>query len=105
MTELGLANAGRGCLFLEPCSASQQLPDPIDLVHLGLIMVINLSFGLTTPPVGTALFVACKVGKISMEKLIPPLLPLLACMLVVLMGVTYWPEVYWWLPRSFGLVK
>jgi tripartite ATP-independent transporter DctM subunit len=77
----------------------------IDLVHLGLIMVINLSFGLTTPPVGTALFVACKVGQISMEKLIAPLLPLLACMLVVLMGVTYWPEIYWWLPRSFGLVK
>jgi tripartite ATP-independent transporter DctM subunit len=77
----------------------------IDLVHLGLIMVINLSFGLTTPPVGTALFVACKVGKISMEKLIPPLLPLLGCMLVVLLGVTYFPEVYWWLPRSFGLVK
>ena len=77
----------------------------IDLVHLGLIMVINLSFGLTTPPVGTALFVACKVGKISMEKLIPPLLPLLACMLVVLLGVTYWPEIYWWLPRSFGLVR
>jgi tripartite ATP-independent transporter DctM subunit len=77
----------------------------IDLVHLGLIMVINLSFGLTTPPVGTALFVACKVGAISMEKLIVPLLPLLACMLVVLAGVTYWPEIYWWLPRSFGLVK
>ena len=77
----------------------------IDLVHLGLIMVINLSFGLTTPPVGTALFVACKVGKISMEKLLPPLLPLLGCMLVVLLGVTYFPEVYWWLPRSFGLVK
>ena len=77
----------------------------IDLVHLGLIMVVNLSFGLTTPPVGTALFVACKVGKISMDKLIPPLLPLLACMVVVLLGVTYWPEVYWWLPRSFGLVK
>ena len=34
----------------------------IDLVHLGLIMVINLAFGLTTPPVGTALFVALKVG-------------------------------------------
>jgi tripartite ATP-independent transporter DctM subunit len=77
----------------------------IDLVHLGLIMVINLSFGLTTPPVGTALFVACKVGKISMEKLIPPLLPLLGCMVVVLTGVTYWPEIYWWLPRSFGLVR
>ena len=40
----------------------------ISLVHLGLIMVINLSFGLTTPPVGTALFVALKVGRMSMEK-------------------------------------
>jgi tripartite ATP-independent transporter DctM subunit len=77
----------------------------INLVHLGLIMVINLSFGLTTPPVGTALFVALKVGRISMEKIIPPLLPLLACMCVVLVFVTYVPEVYMWLPRSFGLVK
>ena len=77
----------------------------IDLVHLGLIMVINLSYGLTTPPVGTALFVALKVGNISMEKIIAPMLPLLACMLVVLLIVTYFPEVYWWVPRSFGLVK
>jgi tripartite ATP-independent transporter DctM subunit len=77
----------------------------INLVHLGLIMVINLSFGLTTPPVGTALFVALKVGRISMEKIIPPLLPLLACMCVVLLFVTYVPEVYMWLPRSFNLVK
>lgn len=77
----------------------------IDLIHLGLIMVINLSFGLTTPPVGTALFVALKVGKISMDKLLPPLLPLLACMLVVLFFVTYVPESYAWLPRGFGLMK
>ena len=77
----------------------------INMVHLGLIMVINLAFGLTTPPVGTALFVALKVGKISMEKLLPPLLPLLACMCVVLLLVTYVPEVYEWLPRSFGLMK
>ena len=42
----------------------------IDLVHLGLIMVINLAFGLTTPPVGTALFVALQGRRISMEKII-----------------------------------
>jgi tripartite ATP-independent transporter DctM subunit len=77
----------------------------INMVHLGLIMVINLAFGLTTPPVGTALFVALKVGKISMDKLLPPLLPLLACMSVVLMLVTYLPGIYEWLPRSFGLMK
>jgi len=77
----------------------------IDMVHLGLIMVINLAFGLTTPPVGTALFVALKVGNISMEKIIPPLIPLLACMGAVLLFVTYVPEVYQWLPRGLGLMK
>ncbi len=77
----------------------------IDMVHLGLIMVINLAFGLTTPPVGTALFVALKVGNISMEKIIPPLIPLLACMCVVLLFVTYVPEAYQWLPRGLGLMK
>jgi tripartite ATP-independent transporter DctM subunit len=77
----------------------------INMVHLGLIMVINLAYGLTTPPVGTALFVALKVAKLPMDKIIAPLLPLLACMTVVLLFVTYVPEVYMWLPRSFGMVK
>jgi tripartite ATP-independent transporter DctM subunit len=77
----------------------------IDPVHLGLIMVINLAFGLTTPPVGTALFVALKVAKLPMEKIIAPLLPLLACMCVVLLLVTYVPEIYVWLPRAFHLMK
>jgi tripartite ATP-independent transporter DctM subunit len=92
-------------IMLVPMLIPLALKFNIDLVHLGLIMVINLSFGLTTPPVGTALFVALKVGRISMDKLIPPLLPLLACMFVVLMFVTYVPEVYAWLPRSLGLMK
>ncbi len=92
-------------IMLVPMLLPLALKFDISLVHLGLIMVINLSFGLTTPPVGTALFVALKVGRISMEKIIPPLLPLLGCMCVVLIFVTYVPEVYMWLPRSFGLVK
>jgi tripartite ATP-independent transporter DctM subunit len=92
-------------IMLVPMLIPLALKFDIGLVHLGLIMVINLSFGLTTPPVGTALFVALKVGKISMDKIIPPLLPLLACMLVVLMFVTYVPESYDWLPRMLGLMK
>ena len=95
------SDAAEGAIFYQEADGKFD----INLVHLGLIMVINLSYGLTTPPVGTALFVALKVGKISMDKIIPPLLPLLACMSVVLIFVTYVPEVYMWLPRSFGLVK
>ena len=77
----------------------------IGLVHLGLIMVINLAFGLTTPPVGTSLFVALKVANLPMDKIIAPLLPLLACLCVVLLFVTYVPECYDWLPRAFGFLK
>lgn len=92
-------------IMLVPMLIPLAIKFDINMVHLGLIMVINLAFGLTTPPVGTALFVALKVGKISMDKLLPPLLPLLACMCVVLLLVTYVPAVYEWLPRSFGLMK
>ena len=61
------AGADHACAELLPLA----LKFDINLVHLGLIMVINLSFGLTTPPVGTACVVALKVGNISMEKIIP----------------------------------
>ena len=75
-------------------------PDPSRL-----IVVVNLTFGLITPPVGTSLFVGCRIARISMTELIPPMLPLFAIMFVVLLFITYVPEIYWWLPRSFGLVR
>jgi tripartite ATP-independent transporter DctM subunit len=77
----------------------------IDLIHLGLVVIVNLSFGLITPPVGTALFVGVKIAGISMDKVIPPMLPLLACMVAVLLFVTYFPEVFMWIPRGAGFAK
>lgn len=76
----------------------------LDLIHLGVIMVMNLTFGLITPPVGTALFVGCRIARISMVEIIAPLLPMLAIMLVVLMIVTYLPQTFMWVPRMFGFV-
>src|SRR5215510_1707040 len=92
-------------IMLVPMLIPLALKFDINLVHLGLIMVINLAYGLTTPPVGTALFVALKVANLPMDRIVAPLLPLLACMTVVLLFVTYVPEVYMWLPRSFGLIR
>jgi len=74
----------------------------MDLIHLGIIVVVNLTFGLITPPVGTSLFVGCRIANISMTELIPPMLPLLAIMFGVLLFVTYVPESFMWLPRMFG---
>jgi len=92
-------------IMLVPMLIPLALKFDINLVHLGLIMVINLAYGLTTPPVGTALFVALKVANLPMDRIVAPLLPLLACMTVVLLFVTYVPEIYIWLPRSFVLIR
>lgn len=73
-------------------------------IHLGIIMVINLTFGLITPPVGTSLFVGCRIANIPMTEVVKPMLPLLAIMVSALMVVTYFPELFMWLPAMFGFV-
>lgn len=74
----------------------------MDPVHFGIIMVMNLSVGLCTPPVGSVLFIGCSVAKIRIEKVIKPLLPLFAAMIAVLLLVTYFPKISLWLPSLFG---
>jgi tripartite ATP-independent transporter DctM subunit len=73
-------------------------------IHLGTIMVINLTFGLITPPVGTSLFVGCRIANIPMTEIVKPMLPLLVIMVSALMLVTYFPELFMWLPEMFGFV-
>ncbi len=74
----------------------------LDAVHFGIIMVLNLSVGLCTPPVGSVLFIGCSVAKISIDKVIKPLIPLFIAMVVILLLVTYIPAVSLWLPHYFG---
>jgi len=74
----------------------------LDPVHFGIIMVLNLCVGLTTPPVGSLLFIGCSVADIGIEKVIKPLIPMFAAMIIVLLLVTYLPDLSLWLPRIFG---
>lgn len=82
-------------IFL-PVVTSQLGMDPI---HFGIIMVLNLSVGLCTPPVGSVLFIGCSVTNIKIEKVVRPLLPLFVAMIVVLLLVTYIPKLSLWLPE------
>ncbi|TXT46381.1 MAG: TRAP dicarboxylate transporter subunit DctM, partial [Spirochaetes bacterium] len=68
-------------------------------IHFGIMLMLNLAIGLCTPPVGSALFVGCAVGKVSMEKVTKAMLPYYAIMVVVLMAVTYIPEITMFLPN------
>ena len=73
-------------------------------IHLGIIVVINLSFGLITPPVGTSLFVGCRIANLPITAVIRPMLPFLPIMIGILLLVTYVPGIIMWLPTIFGFV-
>lgn len=69
----------------------------IDPVHFGVIMIVNLALGMITPPLGVNLFAACSIAKISLERLMKPLIPLVIVVLLCLMLITYIPEISLWL--------
>jgi tripartite ATP-independent transporter DctM subunit len=73
----------------------------MDPVHFGVLMAFNLSIGICTPPVGSALFIGCSVGGVRIDKVIRPLLPFYAVLIVALMLVTFIPELSLTLPRLF----
>jgi len=72
-------------------------------LHFGIMLVLNLSIGLCTPPVGTILFLSCAVAKTTITSMIRPLIPMYAAMIVALLLVTYVPAISEWLPESLGL--
>ncbi len=71
-------------------------------IQFGVLMILNLSIGLCTPPVGSALFVGCSVGKSKMAAVSKALLPMYGVMLVVLLLVTFVPQLTMWLPALIG---
>lgn len=74
----------------------------MDPTHFGIVMVLNLCIGICTPPVGAVLFVGVGVAGTTIQKVIKPLMPFFIAMLIVLLLVTYIPELSLWLPRKFG---
>ncbi|MBT5904161.1 MAG: TRAP transporter large permease, partial [Opitutaceae bacterium] len=75
----------------------------IDPVHFGIILIANLCIGLCTPPVGTCLFLGCGVGKTTIARVTPFMIPFFVAMFVGLMLITYLPALSMWLPGVFGL--
>ncbi len=70
----------------------------MDPVHFGIVLILNAGIGLLTPPVGTVLFVGCAIGKVSIQQGTKAMLPFFYALLVVLLIITYIPEVTLWLP-------
>lgn len=63
----------------------------MDPVHFGIIMIVNLSIGLITPPVGVSLFVAAQVGETKFEGVVRAVTPFLLMMIINVLIVTFFP--------------
>jgi len=80
--------------ILQPVAASIG----IDPIQFGIMLILNCGIGLLTPPVGSVLFIGSAVGKTPMEKVVKATLPFYLAMIVVLMLVTFIPQISLWLP-------
>ena len=82
--------------ILAPICITQLGMDP---VHFGAMLIFNLAVGLCTPPVGSALFVGCAIGKTPIERTAKDMLPLYAVMVAMLLLITYVPGISMLLPN------
>jgi C4-dicarboxylate transporter DctM subunit len=73
----------------------------VDPVHFGVIMVLNIIIGLSTPPVGVSLFISCRLANISLERISRAAAPLLIVAIAVLFFITYMPDLVMYLPNMF----
>lgn len=71
----------------------------INPIQFGIMIVLNCGIGLLTPPVGAVLFIGSAVGKVKMEKVVKATLPFYVCMIVVLLLLTFIPEISMFLPN------
>ncbi len=93
-----LMDMGILILLLTPMLLPIAVQLGINPIHFGVIMMINLGIGLCTPPVGTSLMIGCAIGEVSIEKTLKDLVPFYIVMLIVLMLVTFFPQLTLWLP-------
>ncbi len=74
----------------------------VDMVHFGIVVVVNIMIGLITPPYGLLLFIVAKLADAPLSAVVRHTLPFIAAMLGALMLITFVPELVLWLPRQLG---
>lgn len=89
-------------VMLVPIFAPLATSYGIDPIHFGLFTCLTLALGLVTPPVGLCLFVAGGIAGVPVQAVLRAAVPHLLAMLMILLLVTFVPELYLWLPRAFG---
>jgi C4-dicarboxylate transporter DctM subunit len=74
----------------------------VDMVHFGVVVVVNIMLGLITPPYGLLLFIVAKLSDAPISAVVRDTLPFIAAMVAALMLITFVPDLVLWLPRQMG---
>jgi C4-dicarboxylate transporter, DctM subunit len=74
----------------------------IDLIHFGIVCVVNIMIGLITPPYGLLLFIMTNIAGVSLRSIVNDIWPFLVALLAMLAAITFVPEIVLFLPRLFG---
>lgn len=74
----------------------------IDMVHFGVVVVVNIMIGLITPPYGLLLFIVAKISDTPLSAVVRDTVPFMLAMIAALLLITYVPELVLWLPRQMG---
>ena len=98
-------DAGPAIIILGPILGPIFINLGIDPIHFAIIMSVNLTVGLATPPMGLVLFVASAVSGERVEAIAKAILPFLAVEIVVIFLITYIPALSMTIPRLTGFVQ
>lgn len=91
-----------GVMILVPILAPISFQLGIDPIHFAMIVILNLTIGLITPPVGQLLYVVSAVVKIRVSEISREMTPFMIAYLVILGLITFFPAISTWLPRTTG---
>jgi tripartite ATP-independent transporter DctM subunit len=94
-----LMEAGVLLILLTPILVPMMKMLGVDLVHFGVVMVLNLMIGVATPPVGMCLFVVSEANNIKLERLMREVIPWVMPLIIVLFLITYWPGLVLMVPN------
>jgi tripartite ATP-independent transporter DctM subunit len=97
-------NCGAAILLFAPILAPIMYKLGVHPVHFAIVMIYNLTLGMITPPVGVVLYATASVGKIKFAELVKACIPFLVLGMIVLILITYIPEIVLFIPRLFGLI-
>ncbi|WP_316862902.1 TRAP transporter large permease [uncultured Cohaesibacter sp.] len=97
-------DAGPAILIFAPILAPIMTNVGIDPVHFGVVMVVNLSVGLATPPMGLVLFVASAVSGVPLQKISRVIIPFLIAEALVIFLISFFPPLVIGLPKLLGMM-